>query len=364
MKIRVELVSLALIFAAVGCPTDNNDGNGTGSVPIASLPSEIAAVFCDVISQCQGSFGGSRQACIDQFAADFEDTTVAQWKAGVERGTFVYDESKMGACLDAFKAQGCAAMEASGPPAACDEALVGKVAAGGACQFDEECTGGQASYCDTSAACPGTCAAYLAKDADCSSGQCADGLDCVASKCTPRAGLNEACGGQDNINCIGSLNCDWDPNGNSGTCKAPVAPTLVDLDASCDPGNGVMCKDGLSCVLTAFDSTNGTTTQVCKAPAAAGGACGMGYPEHCPANQYCAGVSIPTTMEGTCAPLAGEGQTCVDQQSGTGCQEGLSCDGNSKCVKPKRLGEACAGDSECVSDSCSPATNKCAVPEC
>ncbi len=61
----------------------------------------------------------------------------------------------------------------------------------------------------------------------------------------------------------------------------------------------------------------------------------------CKGQAYCkAGATCP----GKCAPLASAGTDC---QSDEQCQDGLSCDNNTKkCVKPAAKGQACQGGSE------------------
>ena len=77
--------------------------------------------------------------------------------ASITAGKIAFDGAAAKACLDGIGAPACATYWNTGPdfPAACERALVGKVANGGACAIDFECSSLE-SYCDAGRCTPDT----------------------------------------------------------------------------------------------------------------------------------------------------------------------------------------------------------------
>lgn len=104
----------------------------------ASFPTDAGVTFAE-------AFGASTTECYAG-AADYYDATAVQ--AGITAGKIAFDGTAAAACVASFSAPTCSAYWNDGPnfAAACDTALVGKVATGGACAIDFECSGD--NWCD------------------------------------------------------------------------------------------------------------------------------------------------------------------------------------------------------------------------
>jgi hypothetical protein len=108
----------------------------------------------------------------------------------------------------------------------------------------------------------------------------------------------------------------------------------------------------LSCVF------NGTDAFHCEGPAEAGGACHLGLPGQCPADQYCDTTEV--TDVSSCEPLPTAGEACVLAEL---CAPGHACvvEGmDHMCRAIGENSEACTGDAACRSGNC--AAGQCAPP--
>ena len=223
----------------------------------------------------------------------------------ITAGLITYNETQGTACANASQALTCPDLvSADGvtTPAACDTALVGTVNTGGNCYSSANCKTG---YCTwdyiASAACPGTCQAFVQLGGNCSIAPCADGLACDRSLGTPVCKAESPVGGA--CPCQSSLWCDT-AGGGAGVCKAALAL-------------------GASCTLTS---------------------------DHCNVLTKCAG-----TPAATCQSYVGLGASCT---GGTDpfdslCGFGYVCDaGTSKCVSWPKAGESCATIFICINAYC------------
>jgi hypothetical protein len=118
----------------------------------------MAQKYCDEAFMCKASFpadagvtfdeafGASAQACVAD-AANYD--MPAQVEAQITAGTIRFNGADAAACVAGIAFGTCQAFWDQGPtfPAACDTALVGTVADGGACIVDYECSS-FTSYCD------------------------------------------------------------------------------------------------------------------------------------------------------------------------------------------------------------------------
>jgi len=99
----------------------------------ANFPTDAGVTFAE-------AFGANAMACYTDAATYFNVTAI---QASIGAGKIAYDGSAAKQCVDGMAAPTCATYWTQGPnaPAACDTAMVGKVAAGAACTNDFECSG-------------------------------------------------------------------------------------------------------------------------------------------------------------------------------------------------------------------------------
>jgi hypothetical protein len=147
--------SFALLAACGG------DDGGSTSTPSAAFETSIEA-SCQKAFDCMSSYdaamhngtafadsyGASVSACVAQTRAFIDQFLGADYldklDASASAGRIDFDSADAQTCLDATTGQTCDQFfDQNGatftPPAACDTALVGTVATGGACTIDEDC---------------------------------------------------------------------------------------------------------------------------------------------------------------------------------------------------------------------------------
>jgi hypothetical protein len=320
-------------------------------------------VYCAGILPCLGpleSFFLNGADCEDSLTAQLEDQAVPRWQAAIDAGTLVYHPDKARACLDAFADVGCDIPSSRTPPE-CEEALEGTVALGDDCNDGMECAG--VAYCQFVNQCPGTCEALEAAGSPCSDdGDCEDGLSCQNGDCAAPAGEGDACGGADDPDCSLGLLClgEDEEAGTSGACQ-PVEDLLIGGDGdACDPiGGGPLCQEGLSCILDSVTPGTFELVFVCAGAVASGEACKAGFPDQCPDDEMCDADVEAGQIDGTCVSLPDDGEACAATMFGAGCAPGLSCI-DDVCTEMARIGEVCAVDDGCYSDTCDGDT--CAAP--
>lgn len=108
----------------------------------ASFPAGQGVTFEEV-------FGTSATACYAKLASEYYDAPAVQ--ASITANKITFDAAAGAQCITALAsapAPSCPSLWQNGPsfPAACDGALIGRVADGASCTNDFECAGG--SYCD------------------------------------------------------------------------------------------------------------------------------------------------------------------------------------------------------------------------
>lgn len=346
-----------LAVVAVGCGGDDDDA----SVPIEDVPAQLAEALCADILPCIGPLEDlflNGFDCVEQYTATVTDEQLARWQAAIEAGTLVYHPDKAGDCIDAFAEMGCT-FGSSRPPEVCEEALEGTVALDGECNAGVECAG--VAYCKFEDQCPGTCAALEAEGASCEQDDnCQDGFACMGNHCMAPAAEGEACGGNDDPDCQLGLLCRGvdQQAGTSGTCQTFEDVLVGDEGDACDPiGGGLLCRDGLSCVLDTLDPPD--ITFVCAAGVGAGETCKPGFPDPCPEDQMCDADPFAGETEGTCISLPDEGEPCAISMMSASCAPGLACV-EETCVTMSRIGEPCTTDGACYSGTCDGDT--CAAP--
>jgi MYXO-CTERM domain-containing protein len=141
---------------------------------------------------------------------------VGEIKESQRKGRAAYDESKANTCADALSAMTCDEFkQTGGNMTTCMSFVTAKVAEGGACTQDYECTTGNCQGANTADDPPvdGACAAAVSVapiGATCSNIECVDGAYCdfTTSTCLASKGAGEAC--TSDSECINS--CDTATN--------------------------------------------------------------------------------------------------------------------------------------------------------
>lgn len=337
-------------------------GGGGGGVSIDQLAGKVADVYCELFKTCFGAFFDLQfrgTDCKTELGRRFEDGFVAALKKAIDEKRVIYHADKIQACLDAFKAGGCAIF-GNRAPDACEAAIEGTVKTGGACTINDECEG--RAFCKVDAMCPGACSALLAAGSACKGDDsCQDGLSCMrdgtGGKCKKPAGAGEACGDAPLLECNAGLLCVGEDKKamKAGTCKASADVFSVDSGGACDPGAGLLCKSGLSCRLES--ASMGMPVWKCASGVSSGAACNLAFPDQCPVGEYCNGPNPGMgKFDGICAKLPTDGQACAGSFGSSGCAVGLTCDSSGAsgiCRKIERLGGTCTAASSCYSDRCS-----------
>ncbi|MFL5306895.1 MAG: hypothetical protein ACJ8F1_16890 [Polyangia bacterium] len=232
-------------------------------------------------------------------------------------GRVLYDGQKASACIDQINGLSSCSHSVVRSPAllsACDQAVIGNVAPGGDCFFNEECVGGgtcqSAANCDSwTQCCPGTCLAptpTVRAGGDCSAMPvvCATGTTCVnmsgqsSSTCQPLVStVGASCA---SVGCAGTLYCD------------PVTMTCQKGAARGGACNPVLDNGDCDDPRDRCDSSG-----VCLPRLAVGAPC--------TADGTCVGWATCDATLHTCVELPGLGQTCLGA-NGLRCLGGGSCD--------------------------------------
>lgn len=374
---RTPFVWLALplltLAALPGCGDDveSNGGGGATGMPLEQVPDALAAGLCESISTCFGSFADLIYRgvdCVDDVSSDIRDGSLPIWQADIAAGTVVYHGDKAQACADAVAARGCG-LRSERLPAVCDETLEGQVPVGGACQGGVECAGQR--YCAfTGDVCPGVCTELEPAGAACATDDaCQSGLACLLDpatgegQCGTLGGEGDPCASDDACESGSSCLGEDPPNGVMGTCTSWTNRFTEAEGAACDPAEGQLCSEGLSCVVDDFMPGSGVSF-LCSQPFASGAACKVGFPNACPVDEYCDADLAGGMLEGTCVKSPGEGEPCYDSGAGGAvppCAPGLACNPSGLCESTSDLGGDCSTDDFCHSGVCS--AEVCTTPD-
>ena len=323
------------------------------SVPLADLPSAYAAAVCEAASTCLGPLmpifvaGGDCETRYRELVANaalplFEETTA--------RGTLVYDPARVPACMDAIAAGGCDALAGGLLPTACEDALRGTIALGGACDIDAECVDDAA--CVQNTACPGTCTARGGPGHGCTrNDECQRGFVCDSTVCTAPPTEGQACQGPSAPDCRIGLICVGGNSTRQGTCSTQAALFTAAVGATCDLQAGPWCQEGVSCIIESVPAPGTPATFHCAAAVASGAACKAGILDQCPATEYCTARLGMGMIDGTCAPLPVGGEPCATRLVGATCAAGHTCVSGT-CRPMQANGGACASEAECYGGIC------------
>jgi hypothetical protein len=140
-------------------PTNPDDPPPGGGMSTADYLNAMGHKECDDAFTCKANFptdagvtfaeafGANQTACYGDAAMYYDATKV---QAAINAGKITFDGNKAKTCIDGWKAPVCTTYWNDGPnaPADCDSVMIGKVALGGACTIDFECSGD--NYCEAS----------------------------------------------------------------------------------------------------------------------------------------------------------------------------------------------------------------------
>ncbi len=360
LKLVVGVAALALF---VNCGSDDDDDNDDGSggsggsagggseVAIDQVPSLYAAAACEAYERCAGvvfELVAPGEKCADRLEAELEGE-LPRFEEAVDRGTLVYDGTKLRACTEELGNKSCDEL-LERESDTCEAALQGTVAVGEDCSLSAECEG--PAYCKFGETCPGTCAELeLAGEPCTQDGQCASGLVCSneTERCVVPAALGEPCKGGEPDCAIGSF-CTGATDDTPGTC--------VEYDEAFSGAEGEdcallgleLCRSGLVCGVESVTQSGAVTK--CVAKVGSGEDCVIAFPDQCPTDEYCRAAE--GTFAGTCEPRPAAGEPCAANgisDSPDTCAPNTRCDGGT-CRDFAALGESCESDEVCVSGHC------------
>ena len=341
-----------MALALAGC------GDGAKPISVEELPPKLAESLCAAYKNCYGP-------AFDLFLNGMDCATITEQRilngtfpllqGRIDMGVVVYNGAEAQACLDSIAVRTCAQMLDRGSPA-CEAALDGTVALGGACILDEDCAG-DALCKSASGTCPGQCSPLQAAGQACTKDDdCQDGLTCSAETrlCVHPASEGQACeyGAPPcgpGLLCLGKD----DDQQVSGSCRT-AATALTGVEGGpCDATLGQICQPGLSCVADTITLLPPALTWVCVRTGgyALGAACKPGFPEACSAGSYCNTGAGLQAISGTCATIPVAGQPCGKGMSE--CQPGATCV-SGVCQNLAANGVSCTTNSMCLSEYCGP----------
>lgn len=346
-------VSLSLLVPACGGSSDSDFGGS--SVAIEDVPPLYAGAYCKVVEACFGPLLNiflAGESCTANTETSITDE-LPRIKQAIDKGTIVYDGSKMNACISALEQRGCSMEE---EPAECTAALDGTIEIGSECDMDAECKGA-GTYCKTDTSCPGKCAAKELAGGNCErDSDCAAGLSCsdANNKCFVPAPLGAACeGGGTAPDCAAGGFCigSDDDGQKPGKCMSIAEAFAGKAGEACFFDGKPACSPELRCIVTGIDATAGKILTECGQPFAAGAACKVAIPDGCPTDEYCK-VASANDFNGTCTPRPKAGEACASLFDDFVCAPGTRCDAGS-CKPLQKLGGQCSGDEVCYSGNCS-----------
>ncbi len=344
-----------------GDAAGSGGGGGSTSGPaFEDLPPLLAQAMCSIVETCMGEdivagiYGEGM--CEDRVVASVEDGDFGYTGDAIAAGRVTYNPDRVDACLASIQSAGCdfnATRFMRND--ACGEVLVGAVEAGGECGVEQDCLGD--TFCKLDS-CPGICTPLLAAGSSCQDDdQCQEGLHCSdnTEKCATVAAEGAACGGGTGPDCEIGMVCagEDEDTATQGVCTAQADVFTEKLGDSCSFETGTLCEPGLCCILVVETVDGGPQALFeCAEGVSSGQDCSFGVPTQCPFGEYCSGIDLTAgDYAGTCQPLPGEGQDCVQDLAGS-CAPGLVCDTDGKCHAVGRLGDPCVSDLGCASELC------------
>lgn len=321
MRMTWSALVVAAGVALVGC--------GGGGVAINTTQDnvceEVAAVACHNMFQCcaeteiEALLGVTTPRDEAGCKADFQATCTRQTadlQFSAKNKRVKFDSDAMNKCLEALIAPDntCVSVEDMLPwtQACMDSAWVGTVAAGGTCDFADECV--KDTFCRQDR----QCIALPTTGQDCQlDAPCASGLFCdfATNKCAAKLAAGGACTG--NNACADGLFCDETAAAGAVCTARHLAGEHCTNNTSCTDGN--VCLPG-TCqnALTACQSDNDC-------------------------NHHCEVSGDPCTLDRDC----GTGACSIT--TGTACLANTGCPAGETCVFPEKcVGDTCEGNIVCA----------------
>lgn len=284
---------------APACSSEDAAPTTGGPIAIEVFHDELEKASCELAVKC--GIMPDQAICLD---VNSPGRTNLQLLADVVFGMVTYDAAAARACIDALRARGCEALDASAKALdqACDNVFRGTVPEGGGCVVDDECTG----------------------DARCDLEMCMGGGACCVGKCAPKPSLVALGGDCAMETCVETAYCDKEDDGMGNVtaeCKARVKN-----GQPCEDEDG--CEDGLRC-----DTAGGKT---CFILSKEGQPCNANLenPPCLRVDNWC------HATDEKCARLPGAGEPCTDKNE---CLSYAYCDAGTCKSKPLE-GEACTMD--------------------
>ena len=319
-SLRTSALGVAPLLLVLSC-SGGAPGDDDGTVLTRDeIEEAYADTVCTQATTCEDEYGPlfpDRASCDASFELLIENVG-----AFLDPDLFDFDGEAAQRCLDAI-ASGCQ-LPLTDPPAECEEIFAGKLGEDDCCDERGGCRDGM--YCLTPVGeTMGTCQPYVARSGDCSGGrQCGAEDYCNASDaCEQRVAENGVCSNAEP--CAEGLYCAPPP---TRTCR----PLRADGDGC---GQDFECASG-QCV-----------DNECVGDLFAGDAC-VTDDDQCSLATRCIATGAGT--EGTCQPLAKEGQACSDTgTSDPPCAEyGLLCDATPhRCETAPTAGQDCTTAGTC-----------------
>ena len=226
---------------------------GSDGISIEDAPDAFLDEACNYLARCH--LVTNHAACLE-LNLGLELRIDASLAAAIEAGKVKYDGTKLAQCYATFGDRSCDRTTEDGRGLglngdACDGAITGTVADGGACAIDEECLSRSCTVptCPD-ACCQGTCDPSVASTGPAPLGgacettsDCASGGYCATGVCTALLAAGATCAGT--TECAYGLGCAGTPR----TCKQ-----LPTVGQACPDGQ---CRDA---------GTYCDQSMVCKAP--------------------------------------------------------------------------------------------------
>ncbi len=219
----VALGSLVALATLADCSCGS--GGESGPIPLASLASEMAKMFCRRIYACcdvtersiEGAAAANEATCVSGDRDGLSRVLVANLQEDVDAGRTAYHADRARECVDNFAALSCADwgddfLFATIP--GCAQISEGLLQLGHYCMRDQQCASGSCYG--------GVCVALAAAGAACARPTgCETGLYCssVAGACAVLAPLGAPC---DENDACENYTCVIPAVGGPGTCGRPT----------------------------------------------------------------------------------------------------------------------------------------------
>lgn len=328
---------------ASGASGSGGSGNMGAPQPLDDYSELYARATCEVLSRCFAAIAPDIAACTEWLKLTFKEQASPEIDAAIAAGRIDYRASELAACVEQISSAACDETLF----AQCNDVFVGKTKLGEACTVDLECEG--LGQCHVDGACPGVCAPAAKLGEPCTRfNSCERGLKCSASTpqtCVAPAKVGEPCANPGG--CSGYALC------HEGMCIARNSLGQSAEGGPCELLTGSNCRAGLVCTTTLEGAE---VVGRCQPKVTSGAACTYSIPDACPEGEYCR-----ITTETGVKPAMGSCQTSpkLGEECGwgviyfTSCAEEQYCDIDTKlCTAVNHLGEPCAADRGCFSDTC------------